>query len=66
MDGAQGRVACLLNAGEDPLALSFPLAGAHRLHDLWSGEDLGRREAGEVSVTLPARTGRVLVCTREA
>ncbi|HUG55122.1 MAG TPA: alpha-galactosidase [Vicinamibacteria bacterium] len=57
------RVACLLNAQDAPATLTFPLARPSRLRELWSGEDLGVRPAGEVALTLPPHAGRVVVCT---
>jgi hypothetical protein len=42
--------------------LSFPLAGPHRIRELWTGEDLGRHADGAVALDLPARSGRVLLC----
>jgi alpha-galactosidase len=56
------RIACLLNWDDAPRSLSFPLPGPHRVLDLWSDEDRGRHD-GAVVTELPARSGRVLVCT---
>jgi alpha-galactosidase len=55
------RIACLLNWDGAPQSLSFPLPGPHRVVDLWSDEDRGRHDRA-VTTTLPARSGRVLVC----
>jgi Alpha galactosidase C-terminal beta sandwich domain len=52
---------CLLNWDETPQTSSFSLTRGHRVRELWTGEDLGRRE-GTSSLTLPARSGRVLIC----
>ena len=54
---------CLLNWGETPRTLSFTLRGSHHVRELWTNEDLGRRD-GAVSVTVGARDGRVFVCRR--
>ncbi len=55
------RIACLLNWDDVRQSLSFPLPGRHRVVDLWSDEDRGLQD-GAVTTTLPARSGRVLVC----
>jgi alpha-galactosidase len=52
---------CLLNWGETPQTLTFTLRGAHHVRELWTNEDLGRRD-GAVSVNVGARDGRVFVC----
>jgi alpha-galactosidase len=57
------RLVFLLNWSDAPKGLSFSLDRPRRVRELWSGEDLGARAAGPVSLTLPARGGRVLVCT---
>jgi alpha-galactosidase len=61
-----GRLVFLLNWSDAPRTLSFTLDRAQHLAELWSGEDLGTRTAGPVSLTLPAHAGRVLVCTAAA
>jgi alpha-galactosidase len=61
-----GRLVFLLNWSDAPRTLSFTLNRPQRLAELWSGEDLGIRTAGPVSLTLPAHAGRVLVCTAAA
>jgi hypothetical protein len=53
---------CLLNWGDTPTRVSLPLARRHQLRDLWTDDDLGRRE-GPVSLTLGARDGRVITAT---
>jgi alpha-galactosidase len=63
IDRRDERIVFLLNWSEAPKALSFPLDRPRRVRELWSGEDLGARGAGAVSLTLPARAGRVLICT---
>jgi len=61
-----GRLVFLLNWNDEPRTLSFTLDRPQRLAELWSGDDLGTRAAGPVSLTLPAHAGRVLVCTAAA
>ena len=63
IDRADERLIFLLNWSDAPKELSFSLDRLRRVRELWSGEDLGARPAGPVSLTLPARAGRVLVCT---
>jgi len=63
IDRRDERVVFLLNWSDAPKALSFPLDRPRRVRELWSGEDLGPRAAGVVSLTLPARAGRVMICT---
>jgi alpha-galactosidase len=60
------RLVFLLNWSDAPRTLSFTLDRPQRLVELWSGDDLGTRAAGPVSLTLPAHAGRVLVCTAAA
>jgi alpha-galactosidase len=64
VDHDDGRVVCLLNWEDAPRTLSFSLERPQRVRELWSGEDLGLRSAGDVTLTLPPRSGRVLMCTR--
>ncbi len=59
------RAVCLLNWDEAPRTLSFQLPGPHRIVDLWAGQSHPGLEAGRITVTLPARSGRVLLCTPE-
>jgi alpha-galactosidase len=61
--GGGVRVVCLLNWEDTSQEMTFRLDRPCRLRELWSGDDLGRRPAGEVSLTLPARSGRVVSCT---
>ena len=63
VEGSDERLVFLLNWSDAPKALSFSLDRARRVRERWSGEDLGVRAAGPVSLTLPAHAGRVLVCT---
>jgi alpha-galactosidase len=56
------RVFCLLNWTEGPKSLSIALPRPAHVRDMWTGEDLGRRE-GRVSVPLEPRSGRVLECS---
>jgi alpha-galactosidase len=57
------RVACLLNWDDTPKELSFSLKRPHRMREIWTNEDRGRHEGGQVSLTVPAHGGRVVVCT---
>ncbi len=66
VERAAGRLVFLLNWSDAPRTLSFTLDRPQRVAELWSGEDLGTRTAGPVSLTLPAHAGRVLVCTAAA
>jgi len=63
IERADEHRAFLLNWSDAPRTLSFTLDRPRRVRELWSGEDLGVRPAGPVSLTLPARAGRVFVCT---
>jgi len=63
IERTDGRLVFLLNGSEAPKTLSFPLERPARVRELWSGDDLGARPAGPVSLTLPAHAGRVVVCT---
>ena len=63
VERTDGRLVFLLNWSDAPRTLSFILDRPQHLAELWSGEDLGTRTAGPVSLTLPARAGRVFVCT---
>jgi alpha-galactosidase len=56
-------VVCLLNWDDAARSIDFSLPGAHRVRDVFSGEDRGRMD-GRSSVTLPARCGRLLECRR--
>jgi alpha-galactosidase len=66
VEAAGHRAVCLLNWEDRPRTLSFALERPSALRELWTGEDLGRRPAGEVSLALPARCGRVVICTPAA
>jgi alpha-galactosidase len=55
-----GRTVFLLNREDAPRAVSVPAAKPSRVREVWTGEDLGRR-SGEIRMTLPPRSGRVLV-----
>ena len=57
------REVILLNWEDVARTVSVPLPRAARVRELWSGEDLGIRAAGDVELTLPPRSGRVLLCT---
>jgi alpha-galactosidase len=59
------RVLCLLNWGDEPQTLTVRLSGPCRVKELWTDEDLGRRD-GQVEIKdMPPHSGRVLVCTPE-
>jgi alpha-galactosidase len=59
----QGRsVACLLNWDEQPRTLSFRLRGPCRVTDVWTGEDLGRREGTVEVKDVAGHSGRLLRC----
>jgi len=59
--GGGRRAVCLFNWSDAPRALSFSLAREQRVRELWTDEDLGTR-SGRVSITVPPRGGRVLIC----
>jgi alpha-galactosidase len=61
MDLKNRHAVCLLNSQEQPQSLTFTLPRAGRVRELWTREDLGRRERGPMTMALPARSGRVLV-----
>jgi alpha-galactosidase len=63
MDLPGQRAFCLLNWDDVPRHLSFSLAGPHRIRELWTAEDRGRHAGGVVALDLPARSGRVLLCS---
>jgi len=52
---------CLFNWSDGPRALAFSLSREQRVRELWTDEDLGTR-SGRMSITLPPRGGRVLIC----
>jgi alpha-galactosidase len=49
------RLVFLLNWSDAPKGLSFSLDRPRRVRELWSGEDLGARAAGPISLTVPTR-----------
>jgi alpha-galactosidase len=63
VDSKHQRAACLLNWEDASQELSFSLKGPHRLRELWTNEDRGRHEGGQVKTVVPAHGGRVVVCT---
>jgi alpha-galactosidase len=63
MDLPGQRAFCLLNWDDAPRTLSFSLGGPHRIRELWTGEDRGRHAGDVVAVDLPARSGRVWLCS---
>ena len=54
------RAVVFLNWDDGPRTLSHALPGPHRTVDLWSGEV--REGQRDVAMTLPGRSGRVVVC----
>jgi alpha-galactosidase len=58
------RAVCFLNWDDTPRTLSHRLPGLHHTVELWSGEV--RDHAREVEITLPPRSGRVVLCTPAA
>jgi alpha-galactosidase len=60
---AGGSDVVLLNWSDQPRELTFSLRGPHAVRELWTEADLGRRE-GRVALTVPAHSGRVLVCSQ--
>jgi len=62
VDLGDRRAFCLLNWGDTPQTLSFSLARAHAVRELWTNEDLGRK-SGQVSITLGERDGRVFIAS---
>lgn len=63
MDLPGQRAFCLLNWDDAPRTLSCSVAGPHHIRELWTGEDRGRHAGGAVALDLPARSGRVLLCS---
>jgi alpha-galactosidase len=61
IDTPESRVACVLNWDDAPASVMFPVNRPSAVTEVWTGEDLGRRE-GSIPVKLPARAGRVFVC----
>jgi alpha-galactosidase len=53
----------LLNWDDQPRTFRLALRGPHRVRDLFGDQDLGVHGAGD-GVSLPPRSGRVLVCVR--
>ena len=61
----ENRVAvCLLNWDDEARVLSTPVRRAGNVRELWTGEDRGSHAGGELSMSVPAHGGRVLICTR--
>jgi hypothetical protein len=58
------RAMVLLNWDEQPRTLSFTLRRRSRVRELWTDGDLGDR-SGTVAVAMPARSGRVFVCSSD-
>jgi alpha-galactosidase len=58
-----GVAVVLLNWDNQPRELSFTLRGPHQVRELWTDANLGRRE-GTTALTIPAHSGRVLLCVK--
>lgn len=56
------RMRFLLNWDDEPKNFRLGLRGRHRIRELFSGADLGVHDSSD-SLTLPARSGRVLLCS---
>ena len=54
------RVICLLNWSEAEKTLSFDVAGQRSLREIWSNEDLGRKQ-GRVAIQVGPRDGKLIV-----
>jgi alpha-galactosidase len=61
IDTPDARVACVLNWDDTASSVSFTVSRPSHVKELWSNEDLGRRE-GAIEVGMPPRGGRVFVC----
>jgi hypothetical protein len=51
-----------LNWSDQPRELSVSLSSASRVRELWSDDDLGVKN-GRVSIAMPPRSGKVLICS---
>jgi alpha-galactosidase len=60
-DRTEGAIACLLNESDTLERLTFTLRRRAKLMDLWTDEVFGVHDAGPVALTVPARTGRVVI-----
>ena len=58
------RAYCLLNWSDQPRTLTVQLSRQSRVRELWTDEDLGER-GGNISIAMPPRSGRVLVCSSD-
>ena len=56
---------CLLNWTDGPQDFAFELPHAARVHDFWTGQDLGRREGTFAVKGVLGRSARLLVCVPE-
>jgi alpha-galactosidase len=63
VDRGRERVACLFNWEETPQTITVAVPGPCRMRDFWSGEESGRHAGGRLSMNLPPRTARLLVCS---
>jgi alpha-galactosidase len=53
---------CLFNWSDAPQPTTFALNEPRRARDFWTEADLGRLAAGRHTVTVPARSARILMC----
>jgi alpha-galactosidase len=58
----EGVTYALLNWDDQPREMKIGFDGLHRVRELWTDADLGRRE-GTLTVSVPAHGGRVLITT---
>lgn len=63
IDHSGRRTICVFNWDESPLTVSVGLPGSCRIHDFWSGEDLGRHAGQFVIRDLPPHSAKLLVCS---
>jgi len=57
---------CLFNWDDTPRDLSCRLPAACHVTDVWTGDDLGRREGTLTLTAMPPHSGRLLACTPES
>jgi alpha-galactosidase len=53
---------CLFNWSDAPQPTTFALPRPRHARDFWTDADLGRLDAGRHTLTLPARSARILMC----
>ena len=62
IDLQRQRIACFFNWSDAPDTIAVQVEGACQLRDFWTDEDRGRHAGGRLSLTLPARTARLIIC----